>query len=162
MPPQVGMSDLLAGSNRSERMNMHQDRCVELAREAAVDCGERHDYMPATELLAETWQPHRWVIDAMLLAAHDAEQERDRYKAGNTELLELWMKLLAGDDIIDVQERVREILTGAGLLNTDNTANWDALEARKPKQKTWVEAVNECVTDPEARARLLAMDDAAG
>ena len=28
---------------------MHQDRCVELAREAAVACGERHDYMPATE-----------------------------------------------------------------------------------------------------------------
>ncbi|HNB43676.1 MAG TPA: hypothetical protein PLL72_05725 [Burkholderiaceae bacterium] len=48
---------------------MHQDRCVELAREAAVDCGERHAYMPATELLAETWLPHRWVVDAMLMAA---------------------------------------------------------------------------------------------
>jgi hypothetical protein len=57
---------------------------------------------------------------------------------------------------------VREILTGAGLLNTDNTPNWDALEARKPKRKTWAEAVNECVTDPEARVRLLAMDDASG
>ena len=48
---------------------MHQDKCVEIARQAAVDCGERHDYMPATELLAETWTPHRWVVDAMLLAA---------------------------------------------------------------------------------------------
>lgn len=137
---------------------MHQDKCVELAREAATDCSEKHDYMPKTDLEAVGWMPHRWVVDAMLLAADVAERERDSYKAGNTELLELWMKLLAGDDIIDVQERVREILTGAGLLNADNTPNWDALEARKPKQKTWTEAVNECVTDPEARARLLAME----
>lgn len=137
---------------------MHQDRCTELAREAAVACGERHDYMPATDLLAETWQPHRWVVDAMLLAADEAERERDRYKAGNTELLALWMKLLDGQDIFDVQERVREILTGAGLLNADGTMNWQALEDRKPKQKTWAEAVNECVTDPDARARLLAME----
>lgn len=137
---------------------MHQDKCVELAREAAVACGERHDYMPATDLLAETWHPHRWVVDAMLLAAHEAEQERDGYKAGNTELLELWLKLLAGEDIIDVQERVREILEGAALLR-DGKPDWDALEARKPKQITWEQAVNECVTDPEARGRLLAMGD---
>ena len=136
---------------------MHQDRCVELARDAAVECGERHDYMPATDLLAETWSPHRWVVDSMLKAADEAERERDAFKSGNTELLGLWMKLLAGDDIIDVQERVREILTGAGLLNADNTPNWDALEARKPKPITWKQAVNECVTDPEARERLLAM-----
>jgi hypothetical protein len=136
---------------------MHQDRCVELAREAAVECGERHDYMPATDLLAETWHPHRWVVDAMLKASHEAEKERDQYRAGNTELLELWMKLLDGQDIIDVQERVREILTGAGLL-VDNAPQWAALEARKPKQKTWAEAVNECVTDTEERARLLAME----
>jgi len=54
---------------------------------------------------------------------------------------------------------VREILAGAGLVNADNTLNWPALEARKPKQITWEQAVNECVTDPEARARLLAMGD---
>ena len=94
---------------------MHQDKCVEIARQAAVDCGERHDYMPATDLLAETWQPHRWVVDAMLLAADEAERERDAFKAGNTELLGLWMKLLAGDDIIDVQERVREKMAGMGF-----------------------------------------------
>ena len=95
----------------------------------------------------------------MLLAAHDAEGERDRFKAGNTELLELWLKLLDGQDIIDVQERVREIPTGAGLLNADNTPNWQALEDRKPKQITWEQAVTECVTDPAARERLLAMGD---
>lgn len=138
---------------------MHQDQCVKIAREAAVCCGERHDYMPATDLLAETWQPHRWVVDAMLLAASEAETERDAYKAGNTELLGLWMKLLAGDDICDVQERVREILAGAGLLNSDNSPNWAALEDRKPKRITWEQAVSECVTDPEARARLMAMGD---
>ena len=135
---------------------MHQDQCVQLAREAATYCGERHDYMPATELLAETWQPHRWVIDAMLLAANVAEKERDSFKAGNTELLELLMKLHAGQHE-SILPRVREILAGAGLLHADNTLNWDALEARKPKPITWEQAVNECVTDPEARERLLAM-----
>ena len=137
---------------------MHQDRCVELAREAAVYCGERHDYMPATELLAETWHPHRWVVDAMLLATNEAEIERDSYKNGNTELLELLMKLHAGQHE-SILPRVREILAGAGLLNADNTLNWPALEERKPKKITWEQAVNECVTDPEARARLLAMGD---
>lgn len=137
---------------------MHQEKCVELAREAAVDCGERHDYMPATPLLAEVWHPHRWVVDAMLLAAHEAEQERNRYKAGNTELLELLMKLHAGEHSA-LLPRVREILAGAGLLTSDYRLNWPALEERKPKQITWEQAVNECVTDPDARARLLAMGD---
>lgn len=140
---------------------MHQYQCVEIARQAAVACSERHDYMPATELLAEVWQPHRWVIDAMLCTATVAEGERDRYKAGNTELLGLFMKLVDGDDIIDVMERVTEILGNAGLMNADRTLNWDALEARKPKPKTWEQAVNECITDPEERARLLAMADEA-
>lgn len=139
---------------------MHQDKAVELAREAAVDCGERHDYMPATPLLAEVWHPHRWVVDAMLLAAHEAEQERDSYRAGNTELLELLMKFHAGEQGA-IAARVRDILAGAGLLTADNALNWAALEARKPKQITWAEAVNECVTDPDARARLLALDDPA-
>ena len=135
---------------------MHQDQCREIARAAAVACHERHDYMPATPLLAEVWQPHRWVVDAMLLAAHEAEEERDRYKAGNTELLELLMKLHAEQNE-SLLPRVREILAGAGLVNVDNTLNWEALEARKPKQITWEQAVSECVTDPEARERLLAM-----
>jgi hypothetical protein len=53
------------------------------------------------------------------------------------------------------------VLASAGLLNpADGTLNWQALEDRKPKQQTWAEAVNECVTDPVARERLLAMDDA--
>lgn len=139
---------------------MHQDKAVELAREAAVDCGERHAYMPATPLLAEVWQPHRWVVDAMLLAAHEAEQERDSYRAGNTELLGLLMKLCAGEHTA-VLERARDILTGAGLMRADHTLNWQALEDRKPKQITWEQAVNECVTDPAEREQLLAMDDEA-
>ena len=136
---------------------MHQDQCVNIAQDAAMACTERHDYMPVTQDQADTFQPHRWVIEAMLYAADVAEQERDRYKAGNTELLELWMKLLDGKDIIDVQERVREILETAQLL-LDGKPDFAALEARKLKRKTWAEAVNECVTDPEERARLLALE----
>ena len=137
---------------------MHQNQAREIARAAAVACHERHDYMPPTPLLAEDWQPHRWVVDAMLCAADVAERERDSYKAGNTELLELLMKLHAGQHE-SILPRVREILAGAGLVDANNTLNWAALEARKPKPITWEQAVNECVTDPEKRARLLAMSD---
>lgn len=137
---------------------MHQDKCLELARQAATDCGERHDYLPDSDSLAETFTPHRWVVDAMLLAADEAERDRDSFKAGNTELLELLMKLHAGqrDSILP---RVREILAGAGLIRADHTLDWAALEARKPKPKTWEQTVRECVTDPAEVERLLALDD---
>lgn len=135
-----------------------QTALIQLARDAAVNCGERHDYMPATELLASEWQPHRWVVDAMLMAVHEVERERDQYRAGNTELLELLMTIEAGQHS-SALPRVREILTIAGLMNADHTLNWPALEDRKPKQQTWSDAVNECVTDPAERARLLAMVD---
>lgn len=137
---------------------MHQDRCVELAREAAVACGERHSYMPATDLLAETWQPHRWVVDAMLLAAHEAESERDGYIAGNTTLLEALMRYAEGQE--SAPAFAQDVLGRAGMLNgADGTLNWKALEDRKPKPITWEQAVNECVTDPQRRAELLAMKD---
>jgi hypothetical protein len=137
---------------------MHQDRCVDLAREAAVACGERHDYMPATDLLAETWHPHRWVVEAMLLAADEVERERDAYMAGNTELLWALMRYAEGQE--GAAEFAQDVLRRAGMLNgADGTLNWQALGARKPKPITWEQAVNECVTDPEARARLLAMSD---
>lgn len=137
---------------------MHQAKAIELAREAAVDCGERHSYMPATPLLAEVWHPHRWVVDAMLLAAHEAEQQRDGYVRGNTELLELLMKLCLGESTAPL-ERARDILTSIGLMNADHTPNWQALEDRKPKRQTWEQAVRECVTDPAEVERLLALDD---
>lgn len=139
---------------------MHQDKAVEIAREAAVDCGERHEYMPATPLLAEDWQPHRWVVDAMLIAAAIAEGERDRFRAGNTQLIEALMRYAEGQS--DAAQFAQPILAECGMLNgADGTLNWAALEARRPKQQTWAEAVNECITDPVERARLLAMDDPA-
>ena len=137
---------------------MNHNQCVEIARGAAVACHERHAYMPIDVQQSEQWLPHRWMVDAMLMAADVAERERDSFKAGNTELLQLWLKLLDGQDIIDVQERVREILEGAGLLR-DGKPDWAALEARKPQPKTWAQAVNECVTDPAERDRLLALGD---
>lgn len=94
---------------------MHQDRCVQLAREAAVACGERHAYMPATDLLAETWQPHRWVVDAMLLAADEAERERDQYRLGNTELLEAVMRYAEGQE--SAATFAQDVLDRAGMLN---------------------------------------------
>lgn len=54
-----------------------QAKYVEIARQSAVACHERHDYMPGTARQAETWQPHRWAIDAMLCAADVSRRERD-------------------------------------------------------------------------------------
>ena len=117
-----------------------------------------NDYMPPTDLLAETWQPHRWVVDAMLLAAHEAESERDGYIAGNTTLLEALMRYAEGQE--SAPAFAQDVLGRAGMLNgADGTLNWQALEARKPKPITWEQAVNECVTDPQRRAELLAMKD---
>ena len=136
---------------------MKQSQCVEIARAAAVACIERHDYLPRNIAAAEAWQPHLWVVDAMLCAAADAERERDSYKAGNTALLELLMNLLHEADITSNAWRVFDLLKQAGLIDSDDKLDWAALEARKPKQQTWAEAVNECVTDPDERARLLAI-----
>ena len=156
------MRSALRQERRAEELHegCHQDKAIQLAREAAVDCEERHSYMPPTPLLAEDWMPHRWVIDAMLSAAYDAEQERDRYRAGNTQLIEALMRFAEGQP--DAGEFAQPILAECGMLNgSDGTLNWAALEARRPKQQTWAEAVNECVADPAERARLLAMGDAA-
>ena len=117
---------------------MHQDKARQMAREAVVDCTDRHDYMPATPLLAEDWQPHRWVVDAMLLAAHEAEQERDRYRAGNTYLLDLLMQWVDGAP--GVEDDTLKTLRNAGLLHGNDVPNWAAIKAREMKQQTWEEA----------------------
>lgn len=134
---------------------MHQDQCIRIAREAAMDCGEKHDYMPKSDLEAVDWTPHRWVVDAMLLAADVAERERDNYKAGNTTLLKALM--YAHEDKDDANSLRGQALLEAGMLNEDGSCNWAALEERSPKQQTWADAVNECITDPDVKASLLAM-----
>lgn len=136
---------------------MHQDQCRAIARAAALDCGERHDYMPSTIDAAAAFQPHRWVIDAMLLAAHEAEKERDQYFNGNTELLGLLMKLHAGEHTA-VLKRASEIIASVGLLKPDGTLDWAALEDRRPKPVAWADAVNALITDPEERERMLALE----
>ena len=135
---------------------MHQNHCIELAREAAMDCAEKHSYMPKTDLEALSWQPHRWVVDAMLRAADVAERERDNFRAGNTALLKALM--YEHEDKDDANALRCQALREAGMLNADGTCNWEALEARTPQPKTWAQAVDECVTDPDERARLLAME----
>lgn len=87
--------------------------------------------------------------------AHKAMQERDSYKAGNTTLLKALM--YAHEDKDDANVLRVQVLSEAGMLNDGGSCNWGALEARTPKPKTWADAVNECVTDPAERARLLAM-----
>ena len=56
------MRSALRQERRAEELHegCHQDKAIQLAREAAVDCEERHSYMPPTPLLAEDWMPHLW------------------------------------------------------------------------------------------------------
>lgn len=142
---------------------MHRLKAAELAREVAanlISIEGRPEFLPSTDAQAAAWDAPGWLIQMMQHAAHAAELERDSYRSGNTELLGLWLKLLADDDIIAVQERMREILTGAGLLDANNAPDWAALEARsKPVRMTWAEAIDTYVTDEATRARLLALGD---
>lgn len=137
---------------------MQDQRCIKIAREEAMDCEERHDYMPRSDMDAASWKPHLWVVYAMQRAADEAERERDQYRAGNTALLKALM--YAHEDKDDANALRVQALREAGMLNADGSCNWQALDARTPKPLTWAQAVNQCVTDPAERARLLAMDDA--
>lgn len=98
---------------------------------------------------------HAWTLDDDV---NDLRLKVDRFRNGNTRLLELLMKLHAGEHTT-VLEAARDILANAELLNGDGTLNWQALEDRKLKQQTWAEAVEECLSDPAEKARLLALND---
>ena len=127
---------------------MHQDRCVELVREAAVACGERHDYMPpricsprrgsctAGSSTRCCWQPTR-------LSAR-----RDEYRAGNTELLRLLMMATPGSTSRSCRG-VREILVGAGLCERGQHAELGRPGRAQAEADHREQAVNECVTDPQ-------------
>lgn len=44
-------------------MSLTDKQLIEIAKKAAVYCPDRHDYMP--NWMAQDWQPHQWVINAM-------------------------------------------------------------------------------------------------
>jgi hypothetical protein len=96
-----------------------------------------------------------------------------QYRNGNTALLEALMDMVhqhfadtpdgflqhgfisSDENAIDVLLRAQmaEHVSGKGYRLL-----WEELEARKPKQKTWAEVVNECIDDPARRAELLSTD----
>ena len=47
---------------------MTRNQAIEIARQRALNAREGHGYLPVTEADAQTWMPHEWVIDAILLA----------------------------------------------------------------------------------------------
>jgi hypothetical protein len=52
---------------------MTREQAIQIARRAAFQATHlkaegRHDYLPTTQEKAETWQPHEWVVQAILLA----------------------------------------------------------------------------------------------
>lgn len=134
---------------------------AEQALEALRDIAEGSIPRGAADLLRRHIESTAAEVEALRDDAATAALERDRYRNGNTTLLELLMSLHAGNDIVDTVERSREILRETGLMDEAGGLNWQALEARKPKPKTWEQAVRECVTDPAEVERLLALDDKA-
>ena len=50
------------------------DRLIEIARKAALNSTRRYSYMPAIQEDANSWLPHRWVVEAMRDAVFAAEQ----------------------------------------------------------------------------------------
>ena len=53
---------------------MTREQAIQIARRAAFQATHlkaegRHDYLPTTQEKAETWQPHEWVVQAILSAS---------------------------------------------------------------------------------------------
>jgi len=111
-----------------------------------------------------------------------ADEQIARLRRGNTDLLEALMDMVnqffyhknehsqSDEDgefishaFMSAEEGAIAVLIDAGMAEEVKGKGyrllWDNLEARKQKRQTWAEAVNECVNDPDERARLLALDD---
>jgi len=110
------------------------------------------------------------------------DEQVKRLRAGNTALLEALMDMVNqffysknrsgqydedGDilshSFMSAEEGAIEVLIQAGMAEEVPGKGyrllWDKLEARRPKQQTWEEAVRECITDPAEIERLLALSD---
>lgn len=47
---------------------MTRDEAINICRQRALAAGQRgdHEYLPKTQEEAATWQPHEWVIEAVM------------------------------------------------------------------------------------------------
>lgn len=64
--------DGMKGQHQGEPVT--DDQLIEIARKAALNSTHRYSYMPAIQEDANSWFPHRWVIEAMRDAVSAAEQ----------------------------------------------------------------------------------------
>lgn len=108
------------------------------------------------------------------------DEQVKQLRAGNTALLEALMDMVNqffysknshgqydedGDilshSFMSAEEGAISVLIQAGMAEEVTGKGyrllWDKLEARKPKQQTWEEAVRECINDPAEVERLLAL-----
>jgi len=116
---------------------------------------------------ASATQQHEAEVDAL-------KAEVERYRNGNTAALEALMGMawqymghhntsdcIVSHDFMGAGEECCDVLEEAGLAKPTGDGcelDWAALEARKPKQQTWAEAVNELDVSDEEKARLLAFE----
>lgn len=68
----------------------------ELAREAALECYVKYNYLPASKEAAENWHPHVWVTDAMQKACA-SESERARTAELRADAAEAELAKIGGD-----------------------------------------------------------------
>lgn len=106
---------------------------------------------------------------------YSLQTQVESYRNGNTELLEALMDMVGqffiGNDMdgplrhsfMSAEEIAMAVLIAAGMAEEigPNCCRllWDKLEARKPKQQTWAEAVRECIADPAEVERLLGLSN---
>ena len=54
---------------------MMRGQAVEFLRSQALKAGKQgaHDYLPKNEKDADTWQPHEWMVDALIESANKSQ-----------------------------------------------------------------------------------------
>lgn len=59
---------------------MKRSRIIEICREAALQSEERHEYMPRDPHEKENFDPHWWIIEAVIAAVEESAR-RDHFAA---------------------------------------------------------------------------------
>ena len=73
---------------------MKRNEAIEIARRAALESVENHNYIPSSKNEAETFNPHEWVIDA-ITKARDENVKQVNFGANHSILADLERDILA-------------------------------------------------------------------
>ena len=97
-------------------------------------------------------------LDMLRQEVYDSMETVEQYRGGNTELIEVLMKVMG--DKPDARVSALMLLTECGMVRQDGALNWPALAQRKDNRWTWEQLVRKFVKQPSEVDRLLNMDSA--